>query len=129
MSHFDVWPCKSKLMTSSTRIWSNIATRGPIRHLQMAKTCQKLLMSAHFCHVKTSYRLSSCNITSYSCRGGHKLQFAWSYIKIGWVLRSEMRKMWSKWELLISLKQDKISKFQVHIWNQQQILHLINVVL
>ena len=129
MSDFDVWPCKLKLMTSSTRMWSNITTRGPIRHLKMAKTCQKLPMLAHFCHFKAPYRFPSGNITSYSCRGGHKLWFAWSYIKIGQVLRSEMRKMWSKWQLLISPKRDKISKFQVHIWNQQQILHLIDVVL
>ena len=35
----------------------------------------------------------SGNITSHSCRGGHKLRFAWSYIKIEQVLRSEMRKI------------------------------------
>ena len=30
--------------------------------------------------------------------------------------------------MLISLKQDKIVKFQVHIWNQWKILHQIDVV-
>ena len=114
-------------MTSSTRIWSNITTRGPIRHLKMAKTCRKLLTLAHFCDFKAPYRLLSGRMTPYSCRGGPKLRFAWSYIKIGQVLSSEMRKKWSKWQLLISPKRDMISKFQVHIWNQQQILHLIDV--
>ena len=30
--------------------------------------------------------------------------------------------------MLISPKQDKTAKFQVHIWNQWQILHQIDVV-
>ena len=30
--------------------------------------------------------------------------------------------------MLISQKLDKISKFQAHIWNQQNILHKIDVV-
>ena len=40
------WCLSSKLMISSTRIWSNFATRGPIRHLKMAKCVQKLASSA-----------------------------------------------------------------------------------
>ena len=40
-----------------------------------------------------SYRPPSGKIISYSCRGGHKLRNEWSYIKIGQVLSSEMRKM------------------------------------
>ena len=102
---------------------------GAYKAPKTAKTCRKSPMSARFCHFKTPYRLSSGNITSYSCRGGHKLRFAWSYIKIRHVLRSEMRKMRSQLQMLISPKRHKISKFQVHIWNQQQILHLIDVVL
>ena len=125
---FDVWPCKSKLMTSSTRMWSNITTRG-YKAPKNSKNVPKIANVGTFLQFKAPYRLPSGNITSYSCRGGHKLRFAWSYIKIGQVLKSEMRKMWSKWQMLISLKRDKISKFQVHIWNQQQILHLIDVVL
>ena len=62
----------------------------------MAKMCQKLPTSAHFCDFKACYRPLSGKMTLYSCRGGPKLWFAWSYIKIGRVLRSEMRKMWSK---------------------------------
>ena len=31
--------------------------------------------------------------------------------------------------MLVSQKLDKISKFQAHIWNQQEILHKIDVVL
>ena len=95
----------------------------------MAKTCRKSPMSARFCDFKAPYRPPSGKVILYSCRGGPKLRFAWSYIKIGQVLTSEMRKMRSKLQMLISLKLDKISKFQVHIWNQQQILHLIDVVL
>ena len=40
------------------------------------------------------YRPPSGKILSYSCRGGHKLQNEWCYIKIGQVLRSEMSKEW-----------------------------------
>ena len=47
LSDFDVWPLISKLRTCSTRIWSNFATRGPIRHLKMAKRVWKLLTSAN----------------------------------------------------------------------------------
>ena len=79
---------------------------------------------APFCDFKASYMPPSGKVTVYSWRGGPKLRFAWSYIKIGQVLRSEMRKMWKKLQMLVSPKLDKISKFQVHIWNQQQILHL-----
>ena len=46
MSNFDVWPLILKLTTCSTRIWSNFATRGSIRHLKMAKRVRKLPMSA-----------------------------------------------------------------------------------
>ena len=46
LSNFDVWPLISKLRTCSTRIWSNFATRGPIRHLKMAKCVRKSPMSA-----------------------------------------------------------------------------------
>ena len=59
----------------------------------MARMCQKLPMLAHFCDLKASYRLASGKVFLYSCRGGPKLRFAWSYIKIRQVLRSEMRKM------------------------------------
>ena len=94
---FDVWPCKSKLRTSSTRIWSHFATRGPTRHLNTAKTCPKIAdvgnFRTRFCHIWVFYRPPSGKMTSYSCRGGPKLWFAWSYIKIRQVLRSEMRKM------------------------------------
>ena len=76
------------------------------------------------CYFKAPYRPLSGKVTVYSCRGDPKLRFAWSYIKIGQVLRSEMKKMWNKLQMLVSPKLDKISKFQVHIWNQQQILHL-----
>ena len=41
LSDFDVWPLISKLRTCSTRIWSNFATRGPIRHLKMVKPVRK----------------------------------------------------------------------------------------
>ena len=32
LSNFDIWALISKLRTCSTRIWSNFATRRPIRH-------------------------------------------------------------------------------------------------
>ena len=35
---FDVTPLIWKLMTSSTRIWKNFATRGPIRHQKHVET-------------------------------------------------------------------------------------------
>ena len=92
LTNFDVTPLKLKLRTSSTRIWKNFATRGPVRHLQMPKMCQKLQTLAHFCDFKASYRPPSGKVILCSCRGGPKLQFAWSYIKIGQVLRSEMKK-------------------------------------
>ena len=38
-------------MTGSTRIFKNLATRGPIRYLKMAKCVQKLPMSAIFGHI------------------------------------------------------------------------------
>ena len=50
-------------------------------------------MSAIFGMFFASYRPPSGKFISYSCRGGHKLQNEWSYIKIGQVLSSEMRKM------------------------------------
>ena len=40
-----------------------------------------------------SYRPPSGNLSSDSCRGGHKLRNEYSNIKIGQVLGSEMRKM------------------------------------
>ena len=46
LSDFDVWPLILKLRTCSTTIWSNFATRGPIRHLKMAKRVQKSPMLA-----------------------------------------------------------------------------------
>ena len=46
LSDFDVWPLISKLRTCSTRIWSNFATRGPIRYLKMAKCVRKSPTSA-----------------------------------------------------------------------------------
>ena len=36
-----------------------------------------------FRHVFASYRPPSGNLSSDSCRGGHKLRNEWSYIKIG----------------------------------------------
>ena len=76
------------------------------------KNVPKMLTLACFCELKAPYWLPSGSVTQYSSRGSPKLWFAWSYIKIGWVLRSEMKKMWSKWQMLISLKWDKISKFK-----------------
>ena len=90
LSDFDVRPCKSKLMTSSTRIWKNCVTMGPIRYLKMAK-CAKICCFGMFL---VPYRPPSGKILSYSCRGGHKLQNEWCYINIGQVLRSEMSKEW-----------------------------------
>ena len=84
---------------------------------------------ACFCHFKVPYRPPSDKILSYSCRGGSNLWFAWSYIKIEQELPSEISKWWGKLQMLISLERDKISKFQIHIWNQWQILHQIDVVL
>ena len=52
LSDFDVWPLISKLMTCSTRIWSNFATRGPIRHLKMAKCVWKSPMLALLGHLQ-----------------------------------------------------------------------------
>ena len=40
-----------------------------------------------------SYRPPSGNLSSDSCRGGHKLRNEYSNIKMGQVLSSEMRKM------------------------------------
>ena len=51
LSDFDVWPLISKLLTCSTRIWSNFATRGPIKHLKMGKRVQKLPMLVIFGHI------------------------------------------------------------------------------
>ena len=59
----------------------------------MERMCQKLPMSACFCDFKAPYRPASDKMTSYSCRGGPKLRFAWLNIIIGQALRSEMRKM------------------------------------
>ena len=42
LSDFDVTPLKSELMASSSRIRSYFATRGPTRHLKMAKICPKI---------------------------------------------------------------------------------------
>ena len=44
-------PLIVKLRTFSGMIWSQIATRGSIRHLKMAQTCQKLLTLVIFRHI------------------------------------------------------------------------------
>ena len=103
---------------------SEVIFRGPVRHLKMAKHVQKSAMLA----ILGALGAPSVNLSSYSCRAGHKLQNKYWNIKIGQELASEM-KMWSNLKMLISPKLDKISKFQVHIWNQQEILHKIDVVL
>ena len=46
LTDLDVTPLKSKLKFSSTCIWTNLATRGPIMHSQIAKMCPKSTMSA-----------------------------------------------------------------------------------
>ena len=43
----------------------------------------KMPTSAIFGTFFASYRPPSGKIISYACRGGHKLQNEWSYIKIG----------------------------------------------
>ena len=47
LSDFDVIPLL-KLMTGSTRIWSNFATRGPVKYLKMAKTGPKIADVGNF---------------------------------------------------------------------------------
>ena len=100
LSDFDVRPCKSKLMTSSSRIWKNFVTRGPISYLKTAKTCQ----NRRFGTFLVPYRPPSGNFCSDSCRGGPKLQNEYSNIKIGQVLSSEMRKKWYNHENMLKLK-------------------------
>ena len=68
-------------------------------------------------------------MSSDSCRVGYQLQNEYSNIKIGQELTSEMRKMLGNLKILVSWKLDKTSTFEAHIWNQQQILHNIDVVL
>ena len=41
-------------MTCSTRIWSNFATKGPIMHLKMAKTCPEV---ANVCNFWTHFAI------------------------------------------------------------------------
>ena len=48
LSDFDVWVLILKLRTSSTRIWAEIATRGPIRYLKMAEMCPKIANIGNF---------------------------------------------------------------------------------
>ena len=103
----------------------NFATRGPIRHLKMAKCVQKSVKSA----ILRALETFSGNLSSDSCRAGHKLQNEYSNIKIGQELTSEIRKMWGNLKMLISQNLNKVSKFQAHMWNQHQNLHKIDVVL
>ena len=73
LTDFDVTPLKSKLKFSSTCIWTNLATRGPIMHPQIAKMCPKSTNVSIIGHFKTSYRHHRGIITSYFCRVCHKL--------------------------------------------------------
>ena len=66
----------------------------PLGGLQVSKKCWCWWFLAHFCRFWVPYRPPSGKITSYSCRGGHKLQNEWSNIKIGQVLTSEISKEW-----------------------------------
>ena len=50
--------------------------------LQVSKKCQCWWFLAHFCHFRVPYGPPSGKITSYSCRGGHKLWNEWSNIKL-----------------------------------------------
>ena len=105
--------------------YHSLLTRGPIRHLKMAKRVWKSVSLV----ILGALEAPSGSFSSDSCRAGHKLWNEYWNIKIGQVLTSEMRKMWINLKMLVSPKLDKISKFQVHIWNQQEILHKIDVVL
>ena len=74
---------KSKLMTSTLRIWCDYATRGPIKHLKMAKTNTKIADVSSFGHFNGPYRHLRDSMTSCSWRWGPKLQFRRCKIKIG----------------------------------------------
>ena len=74
LTDFDVTPLKSKLKISSTCIWTNLATRGPIMHPQIAKTCPKSTNVCIIGHFKTSYRHHRGIITLYFCRVGQCTQ-------------------------------------------------------
>ena len=82
LSDFDVQPLKSKLRASSTRIWSNFATRslyGTLKWQKCVQNCSSLWFLACFCHCKASYRPSSGQMILCSCWGCVKLQFEWVF--------------------------------------------------
>ena len=73
LTDFHIWSTKSKLRTSSTTKKKFGDVLLPVRGLKMAKNI-----------------LKTCQQTIFSCRGGSKLQFGGSYVKISQELASEM---------------------------------------
>ena len=56
----------------------------------MAKKLPKIANVGIFCHFLAPYRQQNFTKTLLSCRGGSKLQFGGSYVKIGLELASGM---------------------------------------